>query len=67
MITGNQIRNIENEQIVFDDVKVVRLGSNVYNVLTLVVDEEGNPDTECIKTGHADEIAKFLNGFFDLK
>jgi hypothetical protein len=66
MITGNQIRAIKDEEFIFDELKIVRVGNNgdgaVFNVLSFENGEE-----KAIFTGKADSVAQYLNGYFDLK
>lgn len=66
MFTGNQIRTIKDEALIYDELKVVRVGSNgegtIFNILSLA-----NREEKSIYTGKADSVAKYLNGYFDLK
>ncbi|MFJ8531525.1 hypothetical protein [Bacillus sp. NPDC094106] len=61
MITANDILSIKNEKIILDIFKVKKVASNVYKIIGFNYGEE-----EVKLTGYADEVAKWLNGFFGL-
>ncbi|MCA1064705.1 hypothetical protein QTG56_24145 (plasmid) [Rossellomorea sp. AcN35-11] len=64
MITANQIRTIKKEEILYDELKIVRIGNfgkgAIFSVLAY---EKGKEKT--IFTGKADNVANHLNQHFD--
>ncbi|MGG1146996.1 hypothetical protein [Bacillus wiedmannii] len=61
MITANDISAIKNEQLMLETFKVKKVGAGVFKIIGFNYGEEQEK-----LTGHADEVAKWLNGYFGL-
>lgn len=64
--TGDTLRNIKGEEIIFDELKIInesyRGNGNTYRVISCTGEDE------CfVYKGEADDVANYLNGYFDIK
>lgn len=59
MITANNISNIKGVQLFHNRLKVKKIGKDVFQIIGFNYGDE-----EKKFTGHADEVAKYLNEYF---